>query len=204
MFRQIYWSVTYILSVLDSVDLVMEIEKHFKISITDKRTEQILTISDFVNYIIEVKEDRTVKDCIARESCLAKINMVMQGLYNDSSGSITLGNNSSYLLEKINRLNIPIIEPRLGLKFPFHIGRSFWSYRYKSKSASEQLSGKSVSNLIDGMLIHNYRSEFVLSQKTSRYTIHISVAGIVCKTIGVDAVDIEPNKQFVRDYGVDS
>jgi acyl carrier protein len=189
---------------LDSVDLVMEIEKHFKISIPDKRTEQILTINDFVNYILEFKQDKIVNDCIARESCLAKINMVMQGLYNDSSGSITLGDNSSNLLEKVNRVNISIIETKLGLKFPFHIGRSFWSYRFKSKSASERLSGKSVSDLIDAMLIHNYRSEFVLSQKLSRYTIYISVAGIVCKTIGVDAVDIEPNKQFVRDYGVDS
>ena len=58
---------------LDSVELIMEFERYFKLNIPDRGAEQMYRINDVVHYLSSVKElkQETEEICISLQQCFA-------------------------------------------------------------------------------------------------------------------------------------
>lgn len=187
---------------LDSVELIMEVEKHFSISIPDKKAERILNINDFVNHIFG-DELTELEDNEFKKSILKKINSTLIEIKLEIEKPVEFNDKAEILLGKLNIDNYKIFQEKLNLELPLDFYKGILSYIFNTESLKDKLSKKTISEFIDALLIHNYRNQIISNRKLTRYIVYIKLGGIVTEKLGIDPIEIEPEKQFVRDYGID-
>jgi acyl carrier protein len=193
---------------LDSVELVMEVEKYFGIQIPDPEAEKILTIQNMVDCVarhLSVSNNSPeLRDTVVNkiQSILIKFNLTDRPLRLTDPFFLTLSpkNKSTWQLF-INEMGIDIPKPETTEKsnnnFFDKIKSTFsMNYFYDWKEITlEQFASaicaKNCSILINSSAIKN------------TYEIFVAVASITVDKIGVDYYEITPEKSFTNDLGVD-
>lgn len=193
---------------LDSVELIMEIEKHFSISIPDREAEKAYTVGKLVDCVAKLllveKYDFTLRD-----STLNKIQSALQDLNQDLAGFSP----SAYVaavLDVKNTALILLLEQNLQLKLPGIDkqipDRKGWFSKFTrwcGLTVQIDFSTLKWKKYIDIILAHNWEKLSGSVAYTSKYEIYIAVMKITADQTGVDYTAIGIEKSFTDDLGVD-
>ncbi len=193
---------------LDSVELVMEMEKYFSIQIPDPEAEKITTIQKMVDCVakhLSVSNNSIeLRDAIVDkiQTILIKINLTDKPLNPTAPVFLTLPpKNKSIWQSFINELALIVPKPetmgKSGGTFINNIKTKLsWNPLYDwTEITVEQFASaicaRNCATLIDRSAIKN------------TYEIYVAVTSITVDKIGVDYYEITPEKSFTNDLGVD-
>ena len=193
---------------LDSVELIMEVEKYFGISILDREAEVTFTIQDMVN-VVARHLDITNENTELREIVFDKVNQALLNL--------SLINAPIKLTEYISKYLSPDDgeiwdalknELKLDVPKPDIIGRDSKKFIDKIKFAMNwtpmyDWSSITVEQFIAAISAINCDKLIDKDFIRSTYEIYIAITAITVDKIGVDYYEISPDKSFTQDLGVD-
>jgi acyl carrier protein len=193
---------------LDSVELVMEVEKYFNIQIPDQQAEKILTVQNMVGAVaghLSITSNNTK----LRDSTADKIQNILLEL-NLIDKRIALSDSIFMVLTPLQKNNWSLVENHLGMIVPkpyfkeekqqglwnkIKHGLS-WTPMYEWKQITFEhfvaaICSKNCAVLVNPATIKNM------------FEIYVAVMSITVDKIGVDEYEITPEKYFTNDLGVD-
>lgn len=185
---------------LDSVELLMDFENYFSISVPDLEAEKIATIQNMVDFVSKARQIFS-EDSILKE----KVRIQFQQIISNSPPL----NKDDLIFVRFhpsNKLFWSAIENKLELKLPmpnWTNGSSISKlFNWLTKPNYDWESIK-VDRFIDVVCFANYKTFIKSSEITSKYEILVAIAGITQEKCGVDFYEIFPEKGFVKDFGID-
>ncbi|NCT95382.1 MAG: hypothetical protein GXC72_13220 [Chitinophagaceae bacterium] len=190
---------------LDSVELVMEVEKHFSIHIPDRDAEKASTVGKLVDCVAKTL-NITTYDFSLRENTFLIIKDDIQKIApNTPDFSIHSG-----VKETIDISDEPLIEGLesiTGLKMTgisLNKNEGNWgklsSWIYEGEVDLKKISWKKY---IDFILAANLEKAVTPLGYKSKYEIYLAIMRITVDKIGVDYAEIGIEKSFTDDLGVD-
>lgn len=193
---------------LDSVELVMEVEKYFSISIPDTEAEKAYTVGKLVDCVARIL-NITDYDFSLRTNLFAEIKERLQALN---------GNNTAYqITDKVkdsldieNKSLVNKLEHALNLQFPgiSKISANSQSLTDKLKRWLEFTDVYDFNTItwkkyIDIVLANNLNKRLNPAVIHSKYEIYLAVMKITVDKVGVEYLEIGIEKSFTDDLGID-
>jgi hypothetical protein len=189
---------------LDSVELLLAFEQYFNIQIPDKEAEKIETVQDMVNTVSR-HLNITSENFILRDTILKKLNTVL-------FDSQLLTTPLSYCelifktLDPKNKTTWLEISRQLDLQLPIPFmeknnlaARVFgkgWIPRYNWETITTQ-------QFITATCASNHEKLINKENLTTLYEILVVTTTITVDRLGVDFYEVQPEKSFVMDFGID-
>lgn len=172
---------------LDSIELVIDIEKFFGIQIPDREAEKIYSV-------------QLMADAVARLSGVVSGSILLRNrvfaLITDAlkkSGytgmPVSVLHSLDAALSLTDNEQWQVFSSALGMEVP--------------KPSKEEWPTLSFGLLTDAVGMANYRSLIDGSNIISRYEVYIAVGGITVDKTGVSYYEIAPEKSFTDDLGID-
>lgn len=192
---------------LDSVELVMEVENHFAISIPDQEPEKAYTIGRLVNCVAAIRHVKSY-DFSLRDNSFSLLKNDLRNIHPELPDFSIL----SKVIETLdihNRELITELERRTGLKLPgiYFIEDSGPHILQKVKKwfAAGEVDLKTIrwKKFIDIMLAKNIEQVIPPDGYTSKYEIYLAIMKITVDKTGVDYEEVGIEKSFTDDLGVD-
>ena len=193
---------------LDSVELVMEVENYFEISIPDSEAEKICTVQNMVDAVarhLNLTDNSTdIKRYVFErvENSLEKLRLINTPLLmTDCISKFLVPEDKDIWNEFESELKLKVPKP----EFPRNdIIKLFFKIKYAVTSVPmydwftinvEQfvnaLSACNCDKLIDRKHIRN------------TFEIYIAIVAITVNKMGIDYYEIAPEKSFTSDLGID-
>ncbi len=193
---------------LDSVELLMDIEDYFGVTISNSEAEKIYTVQQMVdtlaNLLIIKDENTDLRDAI-----LERVNHALINSGISSSPISPLDFISSYLSPD-NKESWDAFVSELQLKVPkpdtIKENRTkFLNKLMKIVHLHPQYDWRLITanQFIDAICAMNYKKFLNPGQIKSKFEIYAAVCAITVKTIGVDYYEVTPEKSFTSDLGID-
>jgi len=193
---------------LDSIELVMEFEKYFSISIPDREAEKANTVGKLVDCVAKILNIEKY-DFKLRDDTFFSLKKAINKLTESENKFLITDKVKDNLkfedkeqlskLEELINLNLPGIdinkEKTIGLFARF----KNW-INFSDTFDFNEITWKSYINVV---LAHNMETTINPSQIKSKYEIYIVVMRIIVDKIGVDYFEIGIEKSFTDDLGVD-
>lgn len=193
---------------LDSVELIMEVEKHFSISISDPEAEKASTVGKLVDCVGKIMAIKGY-DFSLRETTFLVIKKALLEL---DTGISDFSINSP-VSRSINIKNKPLmveLEIKSGLTLPGIDTKNddpngMWAKLKKWFHIIEHIDFENIfwKKYIDILLAVNLEKLSPPIQYKSKYEIYIAIMRITVDKIGVDYEEIGIEKSFTDDLGVD-
>lgn len=189
---------------LDSVLLLVEIEQYFGIEILNSDAEKITTVQEMVNMVAKYLRIEA-NDLSLKDDMLQMINQALklEGLINDE---ISYSDFIFKILDPLNDKQWNSIAQKTGLVLPKPYTSdkspskwlSFleWTPKYKWEKIT-------AGHFIDAVCACNHKKLIDPKNITDVYEILVSVIAITVDCIGVDYYEVEPEKSFTNDLGID-
>jgi acyl carrier protein len=193
---------------LDSVELIMEVEKYFRISIPDPEAEKAYTVQAMVDTVarhLNVTDESTE----LRDNIFERVNQALLKLGLTETPVALTEHISKYLYPKNketweafkNGLQLEVPKPetsnrdskKLIDKIKFAIK---WTPMYDWSSIT-------IDQFVAAICANNHEELIDKEHIKSTYEIYIAVTSITVDKIGVDYYEIAPEKSFTTDLGVD-
>lgn len=194
---------------LDSVELLMDVERYFNIAIPNEEAEQITTVQEMTDCVARhLKTDSTENilfDNVVEKLRKAFAHSDLVFPSEDPSSKkiadyLDPGDKTIWAkLEKDIALVIP--KPELQTK-----PNNTWKSRFRSLVTMNPMyewSEISIWNFISSICICNMEKLIDRHHIRNWFEIYIAVGGITVERIGVDCYEIAPEKSFTNDLGVD-
>lgn len=185
---------------LDSVELLVEVEKYFGIKIPIPEAEKIYTVQGMVDSIAN-HLNLTENNFELRDRILERINKALFNLKLSNANVELTDNISNYLLPgDANTWNIFKQELNLNIPTPTKVNAIKtiinWTPNYDWKNIT-------VDQFITAICANNY--DQLLNKRNIKgiHEIYIAVTAITVSKIGVDYYEITPEKSFTSDLGID-
>ena len=193
---------------LDSVELIMKVEKYFEIRIPDVEAEKIYTIQHMVEAIARQlnieSEDMQLRDKIFSNvsSCLRIITKTDKKLLlTDKIANYLSAGDKEKWNEFENLLKLEI--PRPDSYNPYINKLSDKLRKLISWTPNYNWQEVSLEHFVDAVCAANYQILLNANSIKSKYEIYIGVISITVDKIGVDYFEISPEKSFTSDLGID-
>jgi len=193
---------------LDSVELVMEVKKYFKIQIPYPEAEKIYTVQDMVDTVTR-HLNITSTDATLRSKIFEAITSAIRQL-TTSEIEINLEDKASQFVSSQDKENWQNLEMLLDLRVPrpdiFNPNSNKLSDKFKKLinwTPNYDWQNISFQQFTDSICANNYHKLVNAATIKSKYEIYIGVMGITVDKIGVDYFEISPEKSFTSDLGVD-
>lgn len=193
---------------LDSVELVMDMEKFFGIRILDADAEKMYTVQDAVDTIARYLNIEST-DTALRHTMFSKVSLAIQQLTNQAN-EIQLNEKIVHYLpigdkERWNKfeelLQLKVPRPhKHGPKKPTILGKLFEKFDWVPDYDPQMIL---FDQFADAICAHNYRILIDPKSLQTKHEIYIAVAGIAAVKIGVDNYEVQPGKAFTTDLGID-
>ena len=193
---------------LDSIELIMEVEKHFSISIPDQEAEKAYTVGKLVDCVAKIINVKGY-DFALRENTFAFIRSILQSSFANLSDFSSTDKVSASLDTK-DKLFIASLEEKLKLKLPGLdtkvsdtngvLSRVQKWFRFIEEIDFETITWKKY---VDIILAFNLDKLIPPIQYNSKYEIYIAIMRITVDKLGVDYSEIGIEKSFTDDLGVD-
>lgn len=190
---------------LDSVELVLEIEKFFEIQIPDQEAEKINTVQDFTDIVAKrLNITSYCKELQYKIHLKLTEELAVRGAKGDK---ITLTDKISDNLQVGNILYLNWKNDQL-LESPKAVANSDKSILSTLKKQIGWLPKYdwgtiSIEGFVDAICANNYKKLINPKEINSFYEVYISIVGITAHKIGVDIFEISPEKSFTKDLGID-
>lgn len=193
---------------LDSVELLVEVEEYFGISIPDAEAEKAYTVGaliDIVGRQLNVTETKSeLHDDILKRVQVVLVQMKLTddfvGPTDPVSKYIPSYNTELWkAFETELKLDVPApdLTPVNSTKFIDKIKRAIkWSPMYDWSSIT-------IDHFVAAICAKNLEHLVDRSRIKSTYEIYIAIMAITVDKIGVDYYEITPDKSFTNDLGVD-
>jgi acyl carrier protein len=193
---------------LDSIELVMEVEKHFSISIPDQEAAKAYTVGKLVDCVAKILGVKRY-DFTLRENTFAIIKSTLQSsVINLPAFSST--DKISTTLNTKDKLLLASLEDKLKLKLPgidtkVSETNGVLPRLQKWLRSIEEIDFKTITwkKYVDIVLAFNLDKLKPPIQYNSKYEIYIAIMRITVDKIGVDYSEIGIEKSFADDLGVD-
>ncbi len=193
---------------LDSVELVMEVEKYFKIQIPDREAEEITTVQKMVDCVanhLSISNNSTE----LRDTSVDKIQRAFLTLgltarpLNSTDAVFLILNPGDKVLWKsfCDEFNLNIPKPETKERNP-----SAFFDKLKNKITWDPIyewDKISVEQFADVICASNCSTLINNSTIKSTYEIYVAVIRITVDKIGVDEYEVTPEKSFTSDLGID-
>lgn len=112
---------------LDGVELIVEVENTFEISILDHEAEKIVTVGDLHNVVWKHIENKASESCLTR-SLFYRLRSLFGAMFNISNQDFHPNRQLSQIIPQTNRrANWEQLQQESGLKFPKLVLTKFWS-----------------------------------------------------------------------------
>lgn len=190
---------------LDSVELVMEVEKHFSISIPDKEAEKVYTVGNLVDCVSQII-GVTVYNYSLREKVFSTLQQEL-AVIRPGLQSYTLHSRIIESLDVQDKMLITGLEQGSGLQFPGMEAtrpNNFWGKTWKWVS-SENIDFQAITweRYLDMLLAANLEKLVAPWGYRSKYEIYVAIMRILVDKIGVNYAEIGLEKSFTDDLGID-
>ena len=193
---------------LDSVELLMEVEKFFDINIPDLEAEKIYTIQNMVDSVAGhlniTNESMKLRDSIFEKVVegIHEIGWTAKAIeLSDYISSCIPANNKEdwKALSKCLKLSVP--KPDDGKNYGNKISVKLknllsWSPDYNWEEIT-------IEQFVAAVCANNYLDLIEKTSIRNKYEIYIAVMAITVDKIGVDYYEVGPDKSFTSDLGVD-
>lgn len=193
---------------LDSVELVMEVEKHFSIFIPDSEAEKAYTVGKLVDCVAKIKGIERY-DFSLRLETFSKIKKALLGL-DPSLSDFSINNLVTKTLNYDCKPLLLELESKIGLRLPgidleTNDETGFWAklkkwFHFIEITDFERISWKKYTDIL---LAFNFEKLSPPIQYNSKYEIYIAIMRITVDKIGVSYSEIGIEKSFTDDLGVD-
>ena len=186
---------------LDSVELVMEVEKYFSISIPDREAEKANTVGKFVDCVAKILNVKSY-DFNLRDDTFSTLKKEINRL-TENKNDFLITDKVQDNLKIENQEHLSELEHAINLKLPgIYISKekptSLFS-RFKNwvnSSAVFDFNEISWKKYIDVVLAHNLEITINPKQIKSKYEIYIALMRLIVDKIGVDYFEIGIEKIF--------
>ncbi len=188
---------------LDSVELIMAVEKHFSISIPDPEAEKAYSVGKLVDCVAKILSIDKY-DFGLRDSTFSLIKASLERHVHDIPG-FSLTSKVSDTLDIKNSTLIKSLENDLDLELPRLHEKGFLDGLLKRLPFFETIDFRTITwkRYIDMILAHNLNKLNPPIQYKSKYEIYIAIMRITVDKIGVGYQEIGLEKSFTDDLGVD-
>lgn len=193
---------------LDSVELIVSVEKTFKIDIPDQECEQIYTVQDLINAVTKrvLHQNNTRKELL--------FTRIQNAILETTSSTTTIHLKTQIIdlfkldylafqwkdLERFLQLTLPELVPLdFNDKLDTHV-KVLGLKIFKRKSP---VTKGNIEQLIDWIISLNYRKIIDLTEPISAYDIQRIAIGIVSDSVGLPVNEIELHHVMTRDLGID-
>jgi acyl carrier protein len=193
---------------LDSIELVMEVEKHFSISIPDPEAEKAYTVGKLVDCVAKILDVKRY-DFTLRENTFALTKSTLQSLgvnlpdfSSTDKVSASLDIKDKPLLTSLEdklKLKLPGLDTKVSDSNGVFSRLQKW-FRFIEKIDFETMNWKKY---VDIILAFNLDKLIPPIKYNSKYEIYIAIMRITVDKIGVDYSEIGIEKSFTDDLGVD-
>jgi acyl carrier protein len=193
---------------LDSIELLIEVEKHFSICIPDRDAEKVYTVGKMVDCVANIL-GVTSYDFSLREKTFAKLKSEIQNLKN-SYNEFSINSKVTDNLDILNKSLVTELENSISLKLPGIYFKPDNDHGFLGKvkgwfSLTDEINFKEISwkKFIDITLAKNLEKIILSTAYKSKYEIYLAIMRITVDKIGVDYEEIGIEKSFTDDLGVD-
>jgi acyl carrier protein len=187
---------------LDIVELVWEIEKFLNIKIKDEDAERIYTLSDAVDTVANYLNIEGTYTSLQDEL----IGKVIQGFNHLGMSNIPISADSLIftMLKHDDESNWKLLSEHLGLIVPKPLPQTrSWFNKMLTGQPARRYDEITLQEFVDVICMANYRALVDGKNPRDRYDIYVGIAGITARVSGVDFYEINPNKSFTDDLGMD-
>ncbi len=195
---------------LDSVELLMDVEDHFEITITDSEAEKIVTVNDFVECVYQKVEIKPSNRCLSQiifyrlKTCFLKKNIPKENIHPSKKMITFLDQNSIKedwsQLSKETRFKLPEL---VRLDHDQHASENVKFMGIKVYGRKKPLTQSTLKNLVDWVIALNYKELVNIHEISNRYELERMMIGLISENIGIPVNEISLNHAIVEDLGVD-
>lgn len=193
---------------LDSVELVLMVEKYFSISIPDSKAEKAFTVGKLVDCVASILNIERY-DFSLRINTFNKIKEHLQ-LLSDIKKDFLITDKVIDSLDIENKDLVIHLENHLHLEFPGIIKSEISNNKLLQKlqawltlSPFFDFTKITWKKYIDVLLSFNLATTINPDEINSKYEIYLAIMNITVEKIGVDYFEIGIEKSFTDDLGVD-
>ena len=199
---------------LDSVELLVESENFFQISIPDREAEDVLTVQDFgscASKYVKFSSD----EFDLKETIFNKIKLHLVQNFEILEDFINLSGNIEEVIAIENRKEIwESLQSHLGLEIPLlakadlNINKLQDNSNNLTKSLRNFFSRKpllkdrKISELVDWIISLNFRKLIKPNEIHNEYEIQRAFIGIITEKMGLEVYDIDLKHRIVQDLGI--
>ncbi len=193
---------------LDSIELVLEVEKHFSIIIPDREAEKVYTVGKMVDCVANIigadKYDFTIRDKFFQlvKSTLQTLRPGLPDFSLSAKVAETIDLDDIPFLSSLQnelQLQLPGIDITMNNPTGILPRLQHW-FRYIEKIDFSTITWKKYINIILAFNLDKLNPKI---QYTSKYEIYIAVMRITVDKTGVDYEDVGIEKSFTDDLGID-
>lgn len=197
---------------LDSVELVMDVEKHFEIEIPDAEAEAVRTVEDFAKcaakYIAINRGQKCksqmlfylLRDYAAEELQFSREQFVPSTLIGDV---FPLANRKELWHKMSNDLGLEIPSlSRRDLNPDIQYNNSLLHALFNAPER-EEVSLKTIRDLIDWILSLNHERFIDAGNIASMHDIERVIVCFISEKCGIAVESIKPHHRIVEDLGID-
>jgi len=193
---------------LDSIELVMEVEKHFSISIPDREAEKAYTVGKLVDCVARILDIKGY-DFTLRENTFAVIKSTLLSLA-PRLPDFSLKDKVSDSLDIKDKFLLASLQGDLQFKLPGidtkgHDTSGILSRLQNWLCFIEKIDFETITwkKYVDIILALNLYKLIPSIQYKSKYEIYVAIMRITVDKIGVSYLEIGIEKSFTDDLGVD-
>lgn len=190
---------------LDSVELLITIEKHFGITMSDGEAEKTFTVEDLANVVANhrpvVPTLRDIRSDV-REVLLAFFLPDAQAVADETPiANILNGRAPAEVWDawSSRNLRLPGLPP---VDSGNRIKAGLFSMLPKWASGRSVL-GLTFGQVLDAVVAHNHVTLIDPIHPRSHYEILMAVIGLSSDSLGIPELEIRPSDSFTKDLGVD-
>lgn len=191
---------------LDTVELVMNVEKHFGIHIPDKEAERILTVQDFADCVCKYVNVNSHAKCKSQYLFyVLREYFVTEYLYDRIRFKP-----STPIDDVIPMDGRDIVWDKLTDDFKMKLPSLRFGDVRNDKSIFEALffspdkpiADYTVRDMVNWILALNHEKLIGLESIFSREEVYNVIVGIISYSCGINVVNIEPHHKIVDDLGI--
>lgn len=191
---------------LDSIELVISIEKHFAITISDAEAEKTFTVQDVADLVAKhrplVPRGGDVRVEV-REKLLTLWSADRSEVPDHTPFTVLCRERTPYELWStlpLAGLKVPDLPPADQSPRPT---KSLLSFLIPKWAPGRTINGLTFGEVLDAIIAHNHTSLIDPLRPRSRYEILMAVIGVSSDSIGVPELEIRPTDSYTSDLGVD-
>jgi acyl carrier protein len=193
---------------LDSVELLMEFEEYFSISIPGQEASSLATIQlvvDCVGRYLNVEWD----DKRIQLQVFSELSRIFQDTGNELE-ELRLTSYISCYFDPNDQVQTKLLEQQLNLNVKGICSNAPQSGSFLAKvknmfvwRSSYDWNIVSVAGFVDAICAHNLDKFVDRGNISSKYEIYLAVMKMTVDKVGVGYLDISPDKSFTSDLGID-